>query len=75
MSNIKLSPSQAGKLFAISERSIRRGIKSKGLPAVVHQGRYKIDFQDLLLWSEQLPNRQTKRDEFGLGQFVEKWKF
>ena len=74
MSNVKLSPSQASKLFGVSERSVRRGIKSKELPATVHNGRYKIDFQDLLLWSEKLPNRQLKRDEFGLGQFVEKWK-
>jgi len=73
MSNIKLSPSQAGKLFGVSERSIRRAIKNKQLPVTVHNSRYQIDFYDLLLWSEQLPNRQYKRDNLGIGQFIEKW--
>ncbi len=73
MSSIKLSPSQASKLFGVSERSIRRAIKNKQLPITVHNARYQIDFYDLLLWSEKLPNRQRKRDEFGIGQFVKQW--
>ena len=74
MSNIKLSPSQASKLFAISERSIRRAIKNKDLPADVANSRYRIDFRDIFIWSEKLPNRQYKRDEIGIGQFVDTWK-
>ncbi len=73
MSNIKLSPSQAARLFAISERSIRRAIKNKELPVVVYKARYQIDFYDLLLWSEKLPNRRRKRDELGIGQFIGQW--
>ncbi len=73
MSNIKLSPSQAARLFAISERSIRRAIKNKELPVMVYKARYQIDFYDLLLWSEKLPNRRRKRDEYGIGQFVGQW--
>jgi len=61
-------------LFGISERSIRRAIKNKELPAVVHQSRYKIDFEDIFRWSNKLPNRQRKRNEEGIGQFVAKWK-
>jgi len=75
MSNpIYVSPSLASKLTGISERSMRRAIKNKELPATIIKARYQIDFYDLLLWSEKLPNRKTKRDEFGLGQYVEKWK-
>ncbi len=74
MSNIKLSPSQAARLFAISERSIRRAIKNRELPVLVRNARYQIDFYDMLLWSEKLPNRRRKRDELGIGQFVKQWK-
>ena len=74
MSRIKISPSIAALLFGVSERSIRRAIKSKELPAVVHQSRYKINFEDAFEWSNKLPNRQRKREQEGLGQFVEKWK-
>ena len=71
---IHLSPSAAAMLFGISERSIRRAIKSKELPFVVVQSRYKIDFKDILEWSNKLPNRIKKREEDGLGQYVEGWK-
>ena len=74
MSIIKISPSIAALLSGISERSIRRAIKSKELPVTVHNARYKINFEDLLAWSNKLPNRQRKRDEEGIGQFVDKWK-
>ena len=72
---IKVSPSMASKLFAVSERSIRRAIKKKELPVSVHKARYHISLYDLILWTENLPNRQRKRDQDGIGQFVEKWKF
>lgn len=73
-SEIKLSPSTASLLFGISERSLRRAIKNKEIKVVVIKARYKIDFQDLLAWSEKMPNRQVKRDTLGLGQYVAAWK-
>jgi len=75
MSNaIKISPSIAALLIGISERSIRRAIKAQEIKAVVTNSRYKINLEDLLAWSNKLPNRQQKRDTLGFGQFVEKWK-
>lgn len=75
MSNpIYVSPSIASKLIGISERSIRRAIKKHELPIVVKHSRYNINIHDLLLWSGSLPNRARKRDELGIGQYVEKWK-
>lgn len=74
MSNIKLSPSQAGKLFGSSERSIRRAIKNREIPFLVVSSRYQIDFSDMLVWSRKFHSRERKRDTLGLGQFVEKWK-
>lgn len=75
MSNeIKLSPSTASLLFGISERSLRRAIKNKEIGVSVVKARYKINFEDLLRWSEKMPNRKVKRDTLGLGQFVSEWK-
>ena len=75
MSNpIYLSPSIASKLFGISERSIRRAIKNNELPVLIQQARYKIDLKDILSWAEKMPNRIAKRDELGIGQFVEEWR-
>ena len=74
MNIIRLSPSQAAQLFGVNERSIRRAIAKKELRYIVVQGRYKINFEDLVKWSQRMPARIEKRDEQGIGQYVEKWK-
>jgi excisionase family DNA binding protein len=74
MSIIRVSPSQAAQLFGVNERSIRRALKSGDLRYIVVQGRYKINFEDLVKWSQHLPSREEKRDTAGIGQFVEKWR-
>lgn len=73
MQNIFISPSQASRLFGVSERSIRRAIADGYLNYTIEKERYKLDFLDLLKWSEQKPGRSQKRDEIGIGQYVEKW--
>ena len=75
MSNIiRVSPSQAAQLFGVNERTIRRAIADNELRYIVVQGRYKINFEDIVKWSQRLPKRREKRDTQGIGQFVNKWK-
>ena len=74
MTIIRLSPSQAGELFGVNERTIRRAIANGELRYIIVHDRYKINFEDLLKWSQQMSSRAKKRDEFGIGQYVEKWK-
>ncbi len=71
---IRVSPSQAAQLFGVNERSIRRALKNSELRYIIVQGRYKINFEDLVRWSQHLPSREQKRDADGIGQFVEKWR-
>lgn len=71
---IRLSPSQAAQLFGVNERSIRRAIATGELRYIVVQGRYKINFEDVVKWSQRMPGRAKKRDEEGIGQYVEKWR-
>ena len=71
---VRLSPSQAAQLFGVNERSIRRAISQGELRYIIVQGRYKINFEDLVKWSQRMPSRIKKRDEQGIGQYVEKWK-
>ena len=73
MNKVFISPSQAALLFGVSERSIRRAIVKNELKYKIEQGRYKIDFEDVLKWSELKPGRQKKRDELGIGQYVDNW--
>lgn len=71
---IRLAVSEAAKIFGIHERTIRRAIKNHELHYVVVQGRYKINFDSLLKWSQKNALIRNKTEKFGIGQFVEKWK-
>lgn len=71
---IRLGPAQAAQLFGINERTVRRAIKDQKLRYVVVRGRYKINFESLVEWSQKNTNRQTKLNQAGIGQYIEKWK-
>ncbi|MBI5370082.1 helix-turn-helix domain-containing protein [Candidatus Uhrbacteria bacterium] len=71
---IRLSVSEAARMFGVSPITIRRAIKDQEITYVVVQGRYKINFESLLHWSQRTTTVRHKRDERGIGQFVEQWK-
>jgi excisionase family DNA binding protein len=71
---IRLTVSEASKLFGVSTRTIRRAIASGEVTYIVVQGRYKINFESLLKWSQSSTTVRNKRDRAGIGQFVEQWK-
>lgn len=71
---IRLSVSEAARLFGVSSRTIRRAITAGDVTYVVVQGRYKINFESLLRWSQNTTVLRNKRDKVGLGQYVGLWK-
>jgi excisionase family DNA binding protein len=71
---IRLSVSEAAKMFGVSTRTIRRAIAKGEITYIVVQGRYKINFESLLKWSQSSTTVRNKRDKAGIGQFVQKWK-
>jgi len=75
MSNIiRLSVSEAAKLFGVESKTIRRAISAHQLKYIVVSGRYKINFSSLLEWSQQRTTTSNKLAKSGLGQYVDKWK-
>jgi excisionase family DNA binding protein len=72
--SIRLSISEASRLFGISEKTIRRAIKSSELRYVVVRGRYKLNFESVLTWSQRSATVRNKRDREGIGQWVDQWK-
>jgi len=72
--NIRLSVSEAAKLFGVSTRTVRRAITNGEVNYIVVHGRYKIQFESLLKWSQTSTTVRNKRDKSGIGQFVEKWR-
>ena len=71
---VRVSVSEAARLFGLNARTIRRAIAIGELTYIVVRGRYKINFESLVRWSQQRPNIERKRDRAGIGQYVEQWK-
>ncbi len=71
---IRVSVSEAGRLFGTDQKTIRRAIKAQQLKYIVVQGRYKINFESLLGWSQGKTKTKNKLSNNGIGQYVDKWK-
>jgi excisionase family DNA binding protein len=73
-SPIRLSISEAARLFGISEKTVRRAIATGELRYAVVRGRYKLQFDSVLAWSQRAATVRNKRDGAGIGQWVQQWK-
>lgn len=70
---MRVSVSEAARLFGVSSRTIRRAIQDGLLNYIVVQGRYKISFDSLVSWSQESTRIRQKRDTDGIGQYVGTW--
>ena len=71
---IRVSISDAARLFGVNAQTIRRAVANKEISYVVVAGRYKINFESLVKWSQQKTTVKRKTDSVGIGQYVDKWK-
>lgn len=71
---IRISVSEASRLFGVSTRTVRRAIADGEVTYVVVRGRYKINFESLVRWSQARPTVKNKLAREGIGQFVDQWK-
>jgi len=71
---IRVSVSEASRLFGISTKTVRDAIKTQDIKYIVVKGRYKINFESLVEWSQSTPMRLIKRDSQGIGRYVNQWR-
>lgn len=71
---IRLSVSEAAKLFGVNPLTIRRAISTQEITYAVVAGRYKLNFESLVKWSQRHTTIKNKMMNRGIGQYVEKWK-
>ena len=71
---VRVSISEAGRLFGVNPRTIRRALTAGELRYIVVRGRYALHFGSLVQWSQRRTNITTKRDTHGIGQWVDQWK-
>jgi len=71
---IRVSVSEAARLFGVDDRTIRRAIKDQELRYIIVQNRYKINFESLVEWSQKRTRVKNKLAKEGIGQYVGQWK-
>ncbi|MBI3626902.1 helix-turn-helix domain-containing protein [Candidatus Uhrbacteria bacterium] len=71
---IRLSISEAARIFGVNAQTIRRAIASGEIRYVVVANRYKLNFESVLKWSQKRTTTQNKLASRGIGQFVNQWK-
>ena len=74
MNIIRVSISEASRLFGIATRTVRRAVANGEVTYVVVRGRYKLNFESLVKWSQERPKIRNKLAREGIGQFVDQWK-
>lgn len=71
---IRVSISEAARLFGVNNQTIRRAIKSGEITYIVVASRYKINFESLIKWSQEKTTIRNKLNKNGIGQYIDKWK-
>lgn len=71
---IRVSVSEAARLFGVNGQTIRRAIQAREVTYVVVSGRYKLNFESLVKWSQRHTTVRNKLAKRGIGQFIDKWK-
>jgi len=71
---VRVSISEAARLFGVNPQTIRRAIKNQELTYIVVAGRYKINFESIVKWSQIKTTVNNKSNTQGIGQYVAQWK-
>lgn len=71
---VRVSISEAARLFGVNAQTIRRAIKNQEITYIVVAGRYKVNFESLVRWSQRKTTVRNKMNTSGIGQYIDKWK-
>ena len=74
LNQIRVSISEASRLFGIDAKTIRRAIKAQEIRYIVVRNRYKLNFESLVKWSQRKTTVRNKSNQYGIGQYVGQWK-
>lgn len=71
---IWLTISQAAQLGGVNAKTIRRAIQSKIIIYKIIGNRYFIDLSSLIIYLRSSVKLKNKFEQFGIGQYVDKWR-
>lgn len=73
-SPVWLSVSEAAKIGGVQTKTVRRAIQYNNVKYKIIGNRYLIDFTSLIAYLHTKTKLKNKLNQFGLGQYVDKWK-
>lgn len=71
---IWLSVSESAKIGGVQTKTIRRAIQYNKVKYKIIGNRYSIDLASLIALLQTKTKLKNKLNQFGLGQYVDKWK-
>ena len=71
---IWLSVSEAARIGGVQTKTIRRAIQQNNVKYKIIGNRYSIDLFSLITYLFTKTKLKNKFNQFGLGQYVDKWK-
>jgi len=71
---IWLSVSEAAKIGGVQTKTIRRAIQYNQIKYKIIGNRYSIDLASLIIFLQAKTKLKNKLNQFGLGQYVDKWR-
>ena len=71
---IWLSVSEAARIGGVQTKTIRRAIQFNNVKYKIIGNRYSIDLYSLIIFLQAKTKLKNKLNQFGLGQYVDKWK-
>ena len=71
---IWLSVSEAANIGGVQTKTIRRAIQYNNVKYKIIGNRYSIDLSSLINFLQTKTKLKNKLNQFGLGQYVDKWK-
>ena len=71
---IRVGISEAAKFFGVNPQTVRRALKQGEVTYVVIRGRYQLNFESLVKWSQKSKRVKQKLNTQGIGQYVDKWR-
>lgn len=74
MEIVRVSVSEAARLFGISTKTVQRAVAAGEVTYVVISGKYKINFESLVKWSQRRVTVANKLESKGIGQYVQQWR-
>ncbi len=74
LSPIWLSVSESARIGGVNTKTIRRAISDKKIKYKIHGNRYLIDIASVIIYLNTNTKLKNKLLQYGIGQYVEKWK-